>query len=94
MWDLRIGKEIRSFDGHLGDVTSLDLSPNQKYLVSGSQDKSIVIWNIQDGEKTFISKFDQPVTNVSFSKYGEYLLISTMGNILYKYFIDWEQEIV
>ena len=94
MWDLRIGKEIRSFDGHQGDVTSLDLSPNQKYLVSGSQDKSIILWNIQDGEKTFISKFDQPVTNVSFSKYGEYLLITTMGNVLYKYFIDWEQEVV
>jgi WD40 repeat protein len=94
MWDLNRGKEIRSFESHKGDVTCLDISPNQKYIVSGSWDKSVIIWNIQNGEMVFTAKFDDPIRDVCFSQEGDYLLINTWDNILHKYFIDWDIEIV
>lgn len=36
--------------GHTDNVMSIDWSPDGRYLASGSQDKTIRIWNLQSGE--------------------------------------------
>lgn len=38
-------------EGHKGKVTSLSFSPNSLSLVSGSADKTIIVWNVQTGEE-------------------------------------------
>lgn len=49
-------KLLRHFRGHSGRVTSLATSVDGKYLVSGSDDSTICVWNLQDmltaGEST------------------------------------------
>lgn len=35
--------------GHKGKVITLDITPDGKYIVSGSADKTIIIWDLQKG---------------------------------------------
>jgi len=35
---------MSTFEGHKRDVNSVAISPNGKYVVSGSNDKTIKIW--------------------------------------------------
>lgn len=48
IWDLILGKEIFSFAAHEDDINSLHYSPNGRYLVSASEDRTIKIWNAYD----------------------------------------------
>lgn len=44
-WDVSTGKEIDTFKVHADAVTSVTFSPDGKYVVSGSNDKTVKIWN-------------------------------------------------
>ena len=41
--------------GHSDSVVSVDISPDGKYIISGSLDKTIRLWDIESGEKLAIS---------------------------------------
>ena len=55
--------------GHSDSVTSLVISPDQKYIVSASQDKTIKVRDFKNGEllKTLIGNTD-PIISLSMSK--------------------------
>ncbi len=46
VWDFARGKEAASISGHRGAVLSLAFSPDKKWLVSGSADKTIKVWDV------------------------------------------------
>jgi len=50
-YDLRTGKQIREFSGHSGDVKSLDVFGEDKSLVTGSADKTAIIWDLTSGDR-------------------------------------------
>ncbi len=65
----------KSFTGHTGPVNCLDMSPNKKMLASGSDDKSIIIWDMATA--TILKKLTGhawKVTSVQFSADGKYLV--------------------
>ena len=41
---------LRVFAGHLSDVQCVRLHPSCTYLVSGSSDKTIRLWDVQTGQ--------------------------------------------
>ena len=48
VWDMETGGAIGApFCGHIGMVRSVAISPDGKYIVSGSFDKSIRIWTLE-----------------------------------------------
>jgi WD40 repeat protein len=47
LWDLRTGISTGTLSGHTGKVKSLVISPDGRFLVSGSEDQGIRIWNIK-----------------------------------------------
>ncbi len=65
---------LRSFKGHTGKVNCLELSPNGKMLASGSDDKSILIWDLTTGKllKT-LKGHEWNVTSVAWTIDGNYL---------------------
>uniref|UniRef100_A0A8B9RIA5 Striatin n=1 Tax=Astyanax mexicanus TaxID=7994 RepID=A0A8B9RIA5_ASTMX len=70
-YDNNTGKLIHSMVAHLDAVTSLAVDPNGLYLMSGSHDCSIRLWNLEN--KTCIQeftahrkKFDESIHDVAF----------------------------
>ncbi|KAJ4344646.1 U3 small nucleolar RNA-associated protein 13 [Didymosphaeria variabile] len=47
IWDLHTRKSAAILDSHVSVVRSLDFSPDQNTLVSGSRDKTLIIWDAQ-----------------------------------------------
>ena len=61
-------------EGHFNDVNSVSWSPDGKYLASGSEDKTVIIWDVKNGEKIKNLKGHSSwVTSVSWSPDGKYL---------------------
>jgi WD40 repeat protein len=73
-----------SFISHSGGVNSLDISPNGNYLISGSKDETVCVWNLKTNllEKTL--KFDgSSIKRVSFNKDGSKFLVG-----VYEQFVE------
>jgi len=51
LWDVESSQMIQGFSGHLGDVMSLHISPeNDNIFTSGSCDKQALIWDMRTGQ--------------------------------------------
>lgn len=83
------GAVIKSFSGHTAQVNCLQMSPNRKYMATGSDDKTIIIWDLVSGKE--LKKLEGntwKVTSINYSSDGAYL-VSTCndGNT-----IVWDTE--
>jgi WD40 repeat protein len=46
VWELASGHELRTLTGHWGWVSSVAVTPNGRNVVSGSEDKTIKVWEL------------------------------------------------
>jgi len=81
IWALDTFEQHYSLNDHFKKVTAIKFSSDSKQLVSGSEDGSIKIWNLETGElsaslhkKEVIGKEPVPVTSVAFSKNGREII--------------------
>ncbi|MBI5184722.1 MAG: caspase family protein [Nitrospinae bacterium] len=49
-WSTETGKKIHDFVGHTGDVFGVAVSPDGRYLVSGSVDQTVKLWEVASGK--------------------------------------------
>ena len=75
LWEVATGKLVRSFDGHSDYVTSVAISPDGRYALSGSADKTLKFWDIATGQEiqSFKGHADG-VMSVAISPDGRYAL--------------------
>lgn len=50
LWDRDTGEQIRIFEGHTNDVSSVAFSPDGKNILSGSRDGNVKMWDIDAGK--------------------------------------------
>jgi len=72
---------VRTLRGHSGSVTSVAFSPNGKYVLTGSGDKTAKLWDAATGAevRTFTGHRDS-VVSVVFSPDGKYVLTGSYDN--------------
>lgn len=50
LWEMSTGKLIHQLIGHTGAIMSLVISPDDKYIVTGSRDGTAIVWELSTGK--------------------------------------------
>ena len=81
LWDVNIGKEIRSFAGHTSYVYAFAFSPDRRYVLS--VDDKLHVWDVQTGKeiRSFTGQANL-VGSATFSPDGRFVLLGCRDNIL------------
>jgi len=65
MIDLLTGLLVNKFPGHEGRITSIAISKDGKYMVSGSVDKTARLWDTRTGRNLAVLQHKNPVLQVA-----------------------------
>ena len=83
LWDIETGNLDFVLEGHTDIIFSLDISPNGKFIVSGSLDKTVRLWDLENKSLVCVlAKRKDPIYSVAFSPDGN--LIASGGASKYK----------
>jgi len=89
-------KEVEIFPqlGHIGSVNSVAFSPDGKYVLTGSSDNTIKLWEVESGReiRTFLGH-TKSVYSVAFSPDGKYVLTGSSDNTIKLWEIESGREI-
>lgn len=80
VWDLRSGKR-QHLEGHLASINRFAISPDERYLVSGSDDKTVRLWDLATGESRLTIPLDDTPELVSFLGGGKQILAIQQNGI-------------
>lgn len=76
LWELRSGKQIRTFFGHTASIRSVAISPNQNYILSVAANNTAKLFDMATGEAKYTWTLKQQIfTKGYFSNNGEYAYI-------------------
>jgi hypothetical protein len=93
LWEVATGRCLSRFAGHAGAVTSLCLSLDGRYALSGGTDRTVKLWETATGQclRTFAGHLDA-VTSVALSGDGRYALSGSADRTVKLWILDWELE--
>jgi WD40 repeat protein len=84
---------VRTFEGHLKFVKAVAYSQNGKYALSGGEDRTVKLWDIESGKeiRTFRGHLHW-VLSVAFSPNGKYALSGSRDDTLKFWDVQTGQE--
>lgn len=65
---------LKSLDGHRDRINCLGFSTNGQFIASGSEDKTIKVWDIKSGNCVKTFEADEYITTIAFSFDGNYII--------------------
>ena len=73
LWNADTGQQIRVLEGHEGCINDVTFSPDGKKLASGSDDKTVRVWDVATGGVLFQFAVPDETQAVAFSRDGRML---------------------
>lgn len=74
LFEVQSGKTIRQFRGHRGNITSLALSEDGTMLATGSDDRTVRLYDIETGESRVMGVHEAAVQAVGIDPHGKWAL--------------------
>ncbi|ETO26535.1 wd40 protein [Reticulomyxa filosa] len=92
---LQPGKGVKKFEGNDCYISDVNFSLDGKYIVSGSTDGIIKLWdvNTMDMIQTLTDNSDR-IDSVQFLPDGQYIVSSSLDNIIRIYNVDSGKEVI
>jgi WD40 repeat protein len=93
VWETASGRRVATLAEHAEAVTSVSLSGDRRYVVSGSTDRTVKLWEIATGQclRTFAGH-TAAVTAVALSPDGRCAISASADRLLKVWVLDWELE--
>jgi len=97
LWDTKKGKEkygenyvkVATFSLHTKEIERICFSPDDKYLISGSADKSLIVWNTKNAKPVSVLKgHNGSVKDCAFTDDGKYIITGSTDSSL----IVWDSR--
>lgn len=93
IFDCVTGKQVHKLSGHEGDISSIAYSPKDGYLLSGSHDKTVHMWNPENGNQIYSIVCEHPITAVAHNKDDTFAVGDAKGSIyLWKVIRETEKK--
>jgi len=100
LWDLATGEVIRRMEGHDAGVIAMDLSDDERLLLSGAWDGTARLWDVETGEMLVQITLDAlAIPGVDISPDGTHALIAAFmrdmlggGQVVYEYDLTTGEE--
>ena len=81
VWDLRNGKLLYNLEGHKGIVDEIQFSPDDQYIVTGSEDSIAKLWNATSGKLIYnFSHHDGAVQKCYFTSDSRFLISQSLNS--------------
>jgi WD40 repeat protein len=95
IYNFATGELVRVLAGHTRNITALAFSPDGTRLVSASQDRSAILWDLERGRP--VRRFEghkEEVTAVSFTADGAHLITASLDRTLRLWSVPDGRQIV
>lgn len=83
IWDLDTRAAVRTLDGHVKAVTSIDWSRYSRYVLTSSKDWNVIIWDLASGfdplQRHRTIRFDAPVLQSWFHPRNSQIILVLMA---------------
>jgi WD40 repeat protein/Tfp pilus assembly protein PilF/uncharacterized caspase-like protein len=73
LWDTANETTVKNLSGHTDDINTVVFSPDSKILASGSDDKTIMLWDLQNGGVKILQGHTEAVGAIAFHPSGKWL---------------------
>jgi WD40 repeat protein len=84
VWDFEKQEKVFDLPGHHDRINAVAFSPDGSWLVSGSDDSTVRIWNVLTGRLAVARQFDAAVQSLAFSPDGKYLFTGNGNTTAYR----------
>lgn len=82
LWDIGMGREIRTFTGHTAFVSSAVFSPDERYLLSCGMDNKIILWDVNSGKPIRTLNGHAKIFTAVFAPDGQHIASGGMDNTI------------
>jgi serine/threonine protein kinase len=88
IWNLKTGEPVKMLERQVGNIWTVDASPDGKYLVTASDDSAVTFWNLQTLRPEYAIPEATATKAVAFSPDGKHLVTGSRNSVIKVWDLD------